>query len=137
MLATALVPFVCSSCLQPRLLEVGEELLSGQLNWFERFRCDCGHTFETGGAGLPSEGMRSAIVAQAGCSEVWVDDPEHGMEVLDLLLHGLGLSLSDAGEQLTQWPALVYQGTSVEAVFIAQALVKRGVITRVINHQEA
>ena len=102
----------------PSFLEIGQEIAEGQLKWFERFACACGHGFETGGVGLPAPGLRKSIIAQSGRAEVWVDDPKKVPQVLALLVKGLGVPEADAKKRLAKLPAVAFEGTHVEAAFI-------------------
>lgn len=134
MVSTARIPSVCATCTKSSFLEIGQEIASGQLKWFEKFSCGCGHGFETGGVGLPSPGMRKSIITQSGRAEVWVDDPKKVPQVLALLVKGLGVPEADAKRRLSKLPAVAFEGTHVEATFITLALEKGGVIGRVVNH---
>lgn len=134
MVSTARIPSACATCQKTGFLEVGQEIGDGQLKWFERFGCVCGHGFETGGAGLPGAGLRKAILTQSGRAEVWVDDAQKLPQVLTLLVKGLGVPEADARKRLEKLPAVAFEGTHVEATFISLALEKGGVIGRVVNH---
>jgi hypothetical protein len=132
--STARIPSTCATCLKPGFLEIGQEIASGQLKWFERFACTCGHAFETGGVGLPGAGLRKAIIAQSGRAEVWVDDQKKVPLVLALLVKGMGLPEAEAKKRLAKLPAVAFEGSHVEASFIVLALQQGGVTGRVINH---
>lgn len=134
MLSAARIPSVCATCQKSHFLEVGQEIADGQLKWFERFACSCGHGFETGGVGLPGAGMRRSIIAQSGRAEVWVDDPKKLAQVLTLLVKGLGVPDAEARERLAKLPAVAFEGTHVEATFISLALEQGGVVGRIVNH---
>ena len=134
MVSTAQIPSVCATCQKSSFLEIGQEIAEGQLKWFERFSCKCGHGFETGGIGLPAPGMRKSIITQSGRAEVWVDDPKKVPQVLTLLVKGLGMPEADAKKRLAKLPAVAFEGTHVEASFISMALEKGGVTGRIINH---
>ena len=132
--SSARVPSVCATCQKHHFLEVSQEIAQGQLKWIERFACDCGHGFETGGVGLPGAGMRRSIIAQSGRAEVWVDDPKKIPQVLALLVKGLGVPEDDARKRLAKLPAVAFEGTHVEAAFISLALEQGGVVGRIVNH---
>jgi hypothetical protein len=132
--SNARIPSVCATCQKKGFLEIGEEIADGQLKWFERFACACGHGFETGGVGLPAPGMRKSIITQSGRAEVWVDDPKKVPQVLTLLVKGLGVPEADAKKRLAKLPAVAFEGTHVEATFISLALEKGGVTGRIVNH---
>ncbi|MDP1823086.1 MAG: hypothetical protein Q8L48_07590 [Archangium sp.] len=132
--STARIPSQCATCRKPGFLEVGQEVAQGQLKWFERFSCGCGHGFETGGVGLPAPGMRKSIIAQSGKAEVWVDDPKKVPQVMALLVKGLGVPEAEALKRLAKLPAVAFEGSHVEATFISLALEKGGVVGRVVNH---
>lgn len=134
MVSTARIPSTCATCLKPSFLEVGQEIASGQLKWFERFACECGHGFETGGVGLPAPGVRKSIITQSGRAEVWIDDAKKVPLVLALLVKGLGMPEADAKKRLSKLPAVAFEGSHVEASFIALALAQGGVTGRVVNH---
>ena len=134
MVSTAKIPSACATCLKSSFLEIGQEIAAGQLKWFERFSCACGHGFETGGVGLPAPGMRKSIIAQSGRAEVWVDDPKKVPQVLALLVKGLGVPEAAAKQRLAKLPAVAFEGSHVEAAFITLALEKGGVTGRVVNH---
>ncbi len=134
MTSTARIPSVCATCQKSRFLEVGEEIAQGQLKWFERFSCECGHGFATGGVGLPGAGIRKQIIAQSGRAEVWVDDPKTVPNVLALLIKGLGVPEAEALKRMAKLPAVAFEGSHVEASFISMALEKGGVVGRVVNH---
>ena len=134
MLSAARIPSVCATCQKSHFLEVGQEIAEGQLKWFERFACKCGHGFETGGVGLPATGLRRSIIAQSGRAEVWVDDPKKVPQVLALLVKGLGVPEDEARKRLAKLPAVAFEGTHVEAAFIALALEQGGVAGRIVNH---
>lgn len=132
--STARIPSQCATCRKPGFLEVAEEIAQGQLKWSERFSCECGHGFETGGAGLPAPGVRKSIIAQSGRAEVWVDDPKKVPAVLTLLVKGMGVPEAEARKRLSKLPAVAFEGSHVEATFISLALEKGGVVGRVVNH---
>jgi len=132
--SSARVPSVCATCQKEHFLEVGQEISGGQLKWFERFACTCGHGFETGGAGLPAPGIRKSIIQQSGRAEVWIDEPKHVPNVLALLIKGLGVPEAEAMKRMAKLPAVAFEGTHVEAAFINLALEKGGVIGRVVTH---
>ena len=134
MVSTARIPSACATCQKKGFLEVGQEIGEGQLKWFERFSCACGHGFETGGIGLPVPGMRKNIITQSGRAEVWVDDPKKVPQVLTLLVKGLGVPEADAKKRLAKLPAVAFEGSHVEATFISLALEKGGVVGRIVNH---
>lgn len=134
MLSAARIPSVCVTCQKTHFLEVGQEIAEGQLKWFERFSCKCGHGFQAGGVGLPATGMRRSIIAQSGRAEVWVDDPNKVPQILALLVKGLGVPEADARQRLAKLPAVAFEGTHVEAAFIALALEQGGVVGRIVNH---
>ncbi len=134
MVSTARIPSNCATCQKAGFLEVGQELADDQLKWFERFSCACGHGFETGGAGLPAQGLRKSIIAQSGRAEVWVDDAKKVAQVLTLLVKGLGVPEADAKKRLAKLPAIAFEGSHAEATFISLALEKGGVVGRVVNH---
>lgn len=113
---------------------VGEEIADGQLRWFERFDCKCGHGFETGGAGLPSDGLRKSIINQSGAAEVWLDDKAAIPKVSVLLVRGFGLTEAAAKDRLAKLPAVAFEGSHAEAEFVAEALKQGGVVVRVVNH---
>jgi hypothetical protein len=132
--STAKIPSVCATCQKSSFLEIGQEIAEGQLKWFERFACKCGHGFQTGGIGLPAPGMRKSIIAQSGRAEVWVDDPKKVPQVLTLLVKGLGMPEAEAKKRMAKLPAVAFEGTHVEASFISLALEKGGVTGRIVNH---
>lgn len=134
MVSTARIPSLCATCQKSSFLEIGQEIAEGQLKWFERFACACGHGFQTGGIGLPAPGLRKSIITQSGRAEVWVDDPRKVPQVLALLVKGLGVPEADAKKRLAKLPAVAFEGTHVEAAFITLALEKGGVTGRVVNH---
>lgn len=134
MVSTARIPSTCATCLKPSFLEVGQEIAQGQLKWFERFACECGHGFETGGLGLPAPGVRKSIITQSGRAEVWIDDAGKVPLVLALLVKGMGMPEADAKKRLSKLPAVAFEGTHVEANFISLALKQGGVTGRVVNH---
>lgn len=134
MLSAARIPSVCATCQKAHFLEVGQEIAEGQLKWFERFACKCGHGFQTGGVGLPATGLRRSIIAQSGRAEVWVDDPKKVPQVMALLVKGLGVPEDEARKRLARLPAVAFEGTHVEAAFIALALGQGGVVGRIVNH---
>lgn len=132
--SSARVPSVCATCQKHHFLEVSQEIAQGQLKWLERFACDCGHGFETGGVGLPAPGIRKSIITQSGRAEVWVDDQKSVPNVLALLIRGLGVPEADAMKRLAKLPAVAFEGSHVEAAFISMALEKGNVKARVIQH---
>lgn len=132
MISRARVPSVCATCRKSHYLEVSQEISGGQLKWTETFSCECGHGFETSGAGLPSVGVRKAILSQSGKSEVWIDDAKHVPVALTLLVKGLGVPEADARKKFVKLPAVAFEGTHVEAEFINLALQQGGVVGRVV-----
>lgn len=134
MLSLARVPSVCATCQKTHFLEVGQEIAAGQLKWFERFKCPCGHGFETGGVGLPTPGVRRSIMSQSGKAELWIDEARHVPNVLVLLVKGLGMPEGDARKRLETLPAVAFEGTHVETAFISLALEAGGVKGRVVSH---
>lgn len=135
MVSTARIHSTCATCQTASFLEVGQEIAQGQLKWFERFACACGHGFETGGVGLPAPGVRKSIITQSGRAEVWIDDAKKVPLVLALLVKGLGMPEDDAKKRLSKLPAVAFDGTHVEATFISLALKQGGVDGRVVNHR--
>ncbi len=133
-ISKAKVASQCATCRKGSFLEVGQEIVGGQLKWFERFSCVCGHGFETGGVGLPSPGIRKSILTQSGRAEVWVDDAQAVPKVLVLLVKGLGMPEAEATRRLAKLPAVAFEGTHVEAEFITRALQQGSVVARVVNH---
>lgn len=132
--STARVPTICATCQAKRFLEVGQVLADQQLKWFERFACDCGHGFETGGLGLPAPGLRSAILKQSGHGEGWLDDRKAVPKVVMLLVEAFGLTEAAAKARLATLPAVAFNGTHAEVEFIAGMLRENGVVLRVVNH---
>ncbi len=128
------MPSRCATCQASRFLEVGQQLVDGQLKWFERFACECGHGFETGGVGLPSQGLRKNIIAQSGRAEVWIDEKSFVPKVVLLLVKGFGMDEAAAKQQLSKLPAVAFEGTHVEAAFVSSALLQGGVTARIVNH---
>jgi len=133
-ISNAKVASQCATCRKGSFLEVGQAIVGGQLKWFERFSCACGHGFETGGVGLPSPGIRKSILAQSGRAEVWVDDAQAVPRVLVLLVKGMGMPEAEATRRLATLPAVAFEGTHVEAEFITMALQQGRVVARVVNH---
>lgn len=134
MLSLARIPSVCATCQKNHFLEVGQEIAAGQLKWFERFKCSCGHGFETGGVGLPAPGVRKSIMTQSGKAELWIDEAGHVPNVLVLLVKGLGMPEEDARKRLAKLPAVAFEGSHVETAFISLALEAGGVKGRVVSH---
>ncbi|MGV3621707.1 MAG: hypothetical protein ACO1OB_12860 [Archangium sp.] len=130
----ARIPTICATCQAKDFLEVGEEIVDGAIRWFERFNCKCGHGFETGGAGLPSPGLRNSIIKQSGMAEVWIDEKAAIPAVVVLLVRGFGLTETAAKARLAKLPAVAFDGSHVEAEFVAAALKQGGVVARVVNH---
>lgn len=124
---------MCATCRKNHYLEVSQEIAGGQLKWIESFACECGHGFETGGAGLPSAGVRKAILAQSGKSEIWIDEAKHVPAALTLLVKGLGVPEADARKKFVKLPAVAFEGTHVEAEFINLALQQGGVVGRIVS----
>lgn len=133
MFPTARLPSVCAACKQPGALEVGQSIDGGRLSWFERFVCACGHGFEAGGAGLPTPAARSALLAQSGTAELWLDDAGARGAMTKLLTVLAGLSADEAQARLGTLPALAYEGTHAEAAFFLAALEKNGLTARVVH----
>ena len=81
-----------------------------------------------------SAGAFSELFSQSGRAEVWVDDPKKVPQVLALLVKGLGVPEDEARKRLAKLPAVAFEGTHVEAAFIALALEQGGVVGRIVNH---
>lgn len=133
MSSVALLPSVCAACKQNHSLEVREELISGQLKWFERFDCRCGHGFETGGAGFPSAGLRKALIAQLGLAQVWVDDADCLPKALSLLVERLGMEAEETRARFGPVPVVVFEGTHLEAAYVSERLATAKVTSRVVS----
>lgn len=133
MFPTARLPSVCAACKQAGALEVGQSIDGGRLTWFERFACACGHGFEAGGAGLPTPAARTALLAQSGTAELWLDDAAARGAMTKLLTLLTGLSADDAQARLAALPARAYEGTHAEVAFMLAALEKNGLTARVVH----
>lgn len=132
--SVAKVPSVCATCRKNHFLEVRQEIIDGQLKWLESFACECGHGFESSGAGLPTPGLRNAILQQSGRGQVWIDEAAAVPKALALLVKGLGMNEDEAKKRMSRLPAVAFEGTHAEATFISMALEKGGVIGRVVSH---
>lgn len=137
MSSSARVPTLCATCQHPGALEVRQEIRDGQLRWVESFACACGHGFETADVGLPSKGVRAALLAQSGRAEVWIDQRADVPKVVVLLVKGLGQPEEAATARFAKLPAVAFEGTHTEAAFISAALARGGVTARVVNHLPA
>lgn len=122
----AKIPTTCAACKAAGHLQVSQEIRDGMLHWKELFACPCGHGFETGSVGLPSKGLRAALLAQDGGAEVWLDDARGQAVAAKVLQAVLGVPEAEAALLVKRVPARLYHGTRVEAAFIAEGLKRTG-----------
>lgn len=130
---SAKLPSTCAACRAPGSLEVGQAITDGRLTWFERFACACGHGFEASGAGTPTPAARSALLAQSGTAELWLDDPAWRGVMARLLTRVGELGAAEAEARLAALPALAFSGTHAEVAFLLAALEKNGGTARVVH----
>lgn len=123
----------CATCRATGAITVTQRVHEGHLTWLEQFSCGCGHAFEAKGKGLPSAGVRSALLEQSGRAEVWLDDAAHRPTVQKLLQAVLGVSAEEASTRLSTLPAKAFEGTHAEADFVAQALGRARAVVRVLH----
>lgn len=122
----AKIPTTCAACKAAGHLQVAQEIREGMLHWKESFACGCGHGFETGGVGLPSKGLRAALLTQDGGAEVWLDDEQGKAVAVQVMQAVLGVPQAEAGMLVKKIPARLYHGTRVEAAFVAEGLKRTG-----------
>lgn len=131
-MTTANIDSICAACKRSWPIELSQEISNNQLTWRERFACECGHGFEAAGVGLPTPGVRKALLAQLGTSQTWVDAMKSKAHVIKALAMLKGATEKDVTASLKKLPAVGYEGTPVEAEFVAAALMRAGATVRVI-----
>lgn len=124
----------CATCQTPGSLTVRQEISDGRLTWSEAFACGCGHGFEASGVGLPTEAQRRVLLAQVGRGEVWLDQAAGRARTIDVLVKVFDEPEGSLHERLARLPAVAWEGTQTEAEFVALALGRQGVATRVVKH---
>ena len=128
----ATIDSICAACKRAWHLELTQEISNSQLVWKERFACECGHGFEAAGVGLPSPGVRKAMLAQLGSAKTWVDAMKSKPTAVKLLAMFKGADEKAVTASLKVLPAVGYEGTPVEAEFVALALKRAGATVRVV-----
>ncbi len=128
----ATINSTCAACKRAWHLELTQEISNSQLVWKERFACECGHGFEAAGVGLPSPGVRKALLTQLGTAKTWVDAMKSKPTAVKLLAMLKGVDEKAVTTSLKKLPAVGYVGTPVEAEFVALALKRAGATVRVV-----
>ncbi len=122
----------CATCFKQGPLAVTQRFAGGALTWKESFACACGHGFEAAGEGLPSPAARKALIAAHGLHHVFIDRSSgpQTLAIVRALTEGRGIS---PAKWLAKLPARVWEGTSLETEFVAEALRRAGASVRVVR----
>lgn len=83
--------------------------------------------------GLPTPGIRRALLAQLGHAQAWVDAMKSKPPVVKTLATITGEAERAVAKSLQKVPAMSYEGTPAEAEFVAQALRRAGATVRVLT----
>jgi hypothetical protein len=126
----ASIPTICAACRSAGTLVVEQFVLKGRLSWSESFGCSCGHGFDANNVGLPMPAVRQALMAEFGTFRVFVDAVPKGNTLRAVLTKALHTSQAEIESTPTRLPALVWEGTKLEADFMAAALEKSGATVR-------
>lgn len=132
-MTTATIESICAACKRAWPIELTQEISNNQLVWKERFACECGHGFEAAGVGLPTPGVRKALLAQLGTAKTWVDAMKSKPTAVKLLAMLKGVEEKAITASLKKLPAVGYEGTLVEAQFVAMALERAGASVRLVK----
>ncbi len=132
-MTSARIDSICAACKREQPIEVSQAITGQRLSWRERFECECGHGFEASGAGLPMPGVRRALVEQLGGAKVWVESAKSKPLLTKALAMVTGVTPEALTMRLEKLPAVAYEGTRVEAKFVAMALKQAGGKVRVAN----
>jgi hypothetical protein len=132
-MTTAHIDSICAACKRAWPIELTQAIAGNQLVWKERFACECGHGFEAAGAGLPTPGVRKALLAQLGKSKTYVDAMKSKPTAVKVLALLKGVTEAEVTKSLKKLPAVGYEGTAVEAEFVAHALKRAGATVRVVK----
>ena len=132
-MTTATIDSICAACKRAWPIELTQEISNNQLVWRERFACECGHGFEAAGVGLPTPGVRKALLAQLGTAKTWVDAMKSRPTTVKLLAMLKGVEERAVTVSLKKLPAVGYEGTPVEAQFVAMALERAGATVRLVK----
>jgi len=130
-MTTAHIDSICAACKRAWPIELTQEISGNQLKWRERFACECGHGFEAAGVGLPTPGVRQALLAQLGTVRAWVDAMKSKAHAVTALAMLKGVTHQEIADSLKKLPAVGYEGTPVEAEFVATALTRAGATVRI------
>ncbi len=132
-MTTAHIDSICAACKREWPIELAQEISGKQLRWSEQFACECGHGFQANGVGLPSEGIRRALLAEHGSATTWIDAMKSKPHVVAALVALTGVSEAEAAKLVRRVPAKAYVGTPVEAQFVSMALTQAGAVVRVVS----
>ncbi len=122
MIAPARIPSKCASCLKTGSLLVTQDIVGDTLVWVESFDCACGHGFEAKGEGFPSPFARKGLLIANGYHRVQLVKRAKGSAFQELLAYCVGAKEAKAlAKASARLPITVYEGTVVEAQFIAAA----------------
>ncbi len=131
--ATASLPSTCAACRQPGPLVVRQTIVKGSLSWLESFSCSCGHAFEAKNVGLPTPAARHALMSAAGQVQVFVDSISTDGKTVKVLAAMLSAPAAEVRRALASLPALIWEGTPVEAAFMKKALTISGAEVRLTS----
>lgn len=132
-MTSARIDSLCAACKREQPIEISQAITGQKLTWREHFACECGHGFEASGAGLPLPGLRAALLEQLGRAKVWVDAAKSKPLLIQALAIITNVTPGSLTETLKSLPAMAYEGTRVEASFVALALKQAGGTVRVAN----
>jgi hypothetical protein len=130
---TASLPSTCAACRRPGPLVVRQTIVKGSLFWLESFSCICGHAFEAKNVGLPTPAARSALMSAAGQVQVFVDALSTDGKTVKVLAALLSAPAAEVRRALASLPALIWEGTTVEAAFMKKALTTSGAQVRLTS----
>ena len=103
-----------------------QALTRARLTWTERFACACGHGFEAKNVGLPTPGVREALMAQTGRVRVVLAAVPASGKAWPVLAKVLDAPEGEVRRALASLPTPVWEGTGPEAAFMRQALERSG-----------
>ncbi len=131
-MTTANIDSVCAACKRSWPIELVQEISKNKLTWRERFECECGHGFQAAGVGLPVPGVRRALLEQLGTTVAWVDQAKSKPLAAQTMSMITGLDEATFTTALKKLPTKIYEGTEVEAEFVAAGLARAGATVRLV-----
>lgn len=130
----AILHVACAECLSVATVSVGQSFVSGNLAWYESFRCPTCGASEEDGTGIAPAWLRDALIEAEGSWGLRVELTGSDRIAACKTLHcDLNTDFDDVSAMLKRIPGIVYVGTRTEMQWLQSRLVEFGFESSVVE----